>query len=53
MCATMNSFRFNTAKNTMLIYVHSFRLCQPLLSGLVAKKCVSVEPFCLCKKIKE
>ena len=36
----------------MLIYVHSFRLCQPLLSGLVAKKCVSVEPVCLCKKLK-
>ena len=33
--ATMNSFRLATVKNTMLIYVHSFRLCQPLLSGWV------------------
>ena len=31
--ASMNSFRLTTVKNTMLIYVHSFRLCQPLLSG--------------------
>jgi hypothetical protein len=29
---TMNSFRLTIVKNTMLIYVHSFRLCQPLLS---------------------
>ena len=35
--ATMNSFRLTTVKNTMRIYVHSFRLCQPLLSGWVAK----------------
>ena len=34
--ATMNSFRLTTVKNTMpLIYVHSFRLCQPLLFGWV------------------
>jgi hypothetical protein len=35
--ATMNTFRLTTVKNTMLIYVHSFRLCQPLLSGWVPK----------------
>jgi hypothetical protein len=33
----MNSFRLTTVKNTMIIYVYSFRLCQPLLSGWVAK----------------
>ena len=27
--ANMNSFRLTTVKSTMLIYVHSFRLCQP------------------------
>ena len=32
----MNSLRLTTVKNTMLIYVHSFRLCQPLLSGSVS-----------------
>ena len=35
--ATMNRFRLTTVKNTMLIYVHSCRLCQPLLSGWVPK----------------
>ena len=27
----MTSFRLTTAKNTMLIYVNSFRFCQPYL----------------------
>jgi hypothetical protein len=35
--ATMHSFRLATVKNTMIIYVYSFRLCQPLFSGWVAK----------------
>ena len=28
-CATMNSFRLTTVKNTMFIYANSFRFCQP------------------------
>jgi hypothetical protein len=48
-----NRWRFNTVKNTMLIYVHSFRLCQPLLSGLVAKKlCFSRTGFVYVKNWK-
>ena len=31
----MNIFRLTTVKNTMLIYVNSFRLCHPLLFGFV------------------
>jgi hypothetical protein len=38
----MNSFRHTTVKNTMLIYVHSFRRCQPLLFGWVPKNVCSL-----------
>ena len=51
--ATMNRFRLATVKNIMLIYVHSFRLCQPLLSGGVPKIVFQQNRFCLCKKLKE
>ena len=50
--ATMNSFRLAIVKNTMIIYVYSFRLCQPLLSGWVAKLCLSRTGFVYVKNLK-
>ena len=32
--ANMNSFRLTTVKNTMLIYVHSFRVCDIHVNNL-------------------
>jgi hypothetical protein len=51
--ATVNSFRLTTVTNTMLIYVHSFRLGQPLLSGWVPKIVFQLNRFCLCKKFTD
>ena len=49
----MNSFRLTTVKNTMLIYVHSFRLCQQLLSGWIPKMFFSRTSFVYAKNRKD
>ena len=45
----MSSFRLTEVKNTMRIYVHSFRLCQPLVSSWVPHILLQKNWFCLCK----
>ena len=42
----MNSFRLATVKNTMIIYVHSFRLCQPIDKKKKKKKMSSMNKSC-------
>jgi hypothetical protein len=49
----MNSFKLATVKNTMLIYVHSFRLCQPLLSVESQKMCFSRTGFVYVKNWRD
>ena len=36
----MTSYRLTAVKNTMRIYVHSFRLCQPLVSSSIPQICL-------------